>query len=201
VAAGAIDPADGLYLAVIRGRLMQRAADREPGAMLALLGDADRARAIAADCGVVIANDNGPTQVVAAGAEAAIDRAEAEAKTRGLRSIRVPVRGAFHTEAVAAAVAPYRRALAEIDVRTPATAVFSCATAEPFPPTGDAIRDALASAIVRPVRWREVLERLHDHGVRRFVEAGPGKTLSAMVRRAFDGVETERLAEAEAAHA
>ena len=201
VAAGAIDPADGLRLAVTRGRLMQRAADAQPGGMLALLGDAEPARELAEDCGAVIANDNGPTQLVAAGSERTLERLAAEAKAAGLRTIRVPVRGAFHCAAMAPAVGPYRAALGAVAVRAPAVPVFSCVTAEPFGTGPEGIRDQLAMAIVRPVRWREVLESLHGLGVRSFVETGPGKALSGMVRRAFSGVETTLLGEREAVHA
>jgi malonyl CoA-acyl carrier protein transacylase len=201
VAAGAIEPADGLRLAVIRGGLMQRAADDDPGGMLALLGDAVAAREIAAACGAVIANDNGPTQLVAAGTEPVLTQLVAEAKAAGVRTIRVPVRGAFHCAAMAPAVAPYRLALGEVEIRAPAVPVFSCVTAEPFGTAAEGIRDQLAMAIVRPVRWREVLERLHGLGVRSFVETGPGKALTGMVRRAFTDVETGLLAEREAAHA
>ncbi len=201
VAAGAIDPADGVRLAVVRGRLMQRAAERDQGAMLALLGDAAVARAVAERHGAVIANDNGPTQLVAAGPVGVLDAVVAEAKAEGLRTISLPVRGAFHSPAMAPAVAPYRSALAEVAIRAPAVPVFSGVTAEPFGTAAEGIRDQLAAALVRPVRWREILEELHRDGIRRFVETGPGKALTGMVRRAFDGVETALLSEREAAHA
>ena len=201
VAGGAIDVADGLRLAVVRGRLMQRAADKQPGGMLALLGDVGVARPLVERCGAVVANDNGPTQIVAAGPEPALDELAAEAKAGGMKTIRVAVRGAFHSAAMAPAVGPYRLALGEYEVRAPAVPVFSCATAEPFGTAPEGIRDQLSIAIVRPVRWREVLERLYGLGVRSFVEAGPGKALSGMVRRAFSGVETALLTERDAAHA
>jgi malonyl CoA-acyl carrier protein transacylase len=199
VAAAAIDPADGLRLAVTRGRVMQRAAERRPGGMLALLGDGARTREIAERCGAVVANDNGPTQIVAAGSDAALVATAAEAKASGMRAIRVAVKGAFHSAAMEPAVAPYRAALAEVEVRPPALPVFSSMTARPFAPSADAIRDQLALALVRPVRWRETLERIHRGGVRTFVETGPGKGLTRMVRRAFDDVEVAVLGELEAA--
>jgi acyl transferase domain-containing protein len=200
-AAGSILPADGLILAVTRGRLMQEAAELAPGGMMALLGDGGEARAVASSAGLVVANDNGPTQIVVAGPADALETATAEAKARGLRSIRLAVRGAFHTPAMDAVVEPFRAALAQIAVEPPRSRVFSSTTARPFEGDADAIRDQLASAMARPVRWRETLLELHRLGVRRFVEAGPGRALTGMVRRAFDGVEAAPLAEAEPAHA
>jgi malonyl CoA-acyl carrier protein transacylase len=69
-------------------------------------------------------------------------------------------------------------------------------TAEPI---GD-IRDTLAEALVRPVRWRETLTALHDLGARQFLEIGPGKVLTGLVRRTLSDVEA-LVAETEAAHA
>jgi [acyl-carrier-protein] S-malonyltransferase len=200
-AAGAIDPTDAVRLAVIRGRLMQEAAGESPGGMLALLGDATDARAAAAASGAVIANDNGPTQLVASGPLEALDATAGEAKARGVRAIRLPIRGAFHSPAMEAAVAPYRAALQRVGIEPPVAPVFSSFAAEPFAARGGEIRDQLAAALAHPVRWRETLIELHRRGVRRFVEAGPGKALTGMVRRAFDGIEASVLAAREATHA
>jgi [acyl-carrier-protein] S-malonyltransferase len=193
VAAGSIPPDGAVRLAAERGRLMAAAAGDAPGGMMALLGDAAEARAAAEVEGVVVANDNGPTQLVVAGPDEALDEVATAAKARGVRAMRLAVRGAFHSAAIASAVDPFRLALQRTEVRTPRTPVFSSSTAEPFPSEPDDIRDRLALALVRPVHWRQVLERLHDLGVRRFVEAGPGKVLTGMVRRAFDDVEATTL--------
>jgi [acyl-carrier-protein] S-malonyltransferase len=193
VAAGSIPPEGAVRLAAERGRLMASAAGDAPGGMMALLGDAAEARASADVEGVVVANDNGPTQLVVAGPDAALEDVALAAKARGVRAMRLAVRGAFHTPAIAAAVDPFRVALERTEVHPPQTPVFSSSTAEQFPADPDDIRDRLALALVRPVRWREVLETLHGLGVRRFVEAAPGKVLTGMVRRAFDDVEASRL--------
>lgn len=200
-AAGSIAVDDGLRLAVVRGRAMQDAASSDPGGMLALLGDADVARGLTERCGAVVANDNGPTQIVASGSVAALDPLAAEAKTHGLRALPVAVKGPFHSPAMQSAVAPYRAALATVEIRPPTRPVFSSVTAAPFGTEPDGIRDQLAQALVRPVRWRETLERLHRLGVRRFVEAAPGRVLTRLARRAFDDIETATLAEPEVARA
>jgi [acyl-carrier-protein] S-malonyltransferase len=202
VAAGSIPPDGAVRLAAERGRLMAAAAGDAPGGMMALLGDATEARAAADEAeGVVVANDNGPTQLVVAGPDAALDQVAHAAKERGVRAMRLAVRGAFHSTAIASAVDPFRLALERTEVRTPQTPVFSSSTAEPFPSEPDDIRDRLALALVRPVHWRQVLERLHELGVRRFIEAAPGKVLTGMVRRAFDDVEATTLESAEVVNA
>jgi malonyl CoA-acyl carrier protein transacylase len=152
-----------------------------------------KARAAAAATDVVIANDNGPTQLVVAGPDQALDAATVAAKERGVRAMRLAVRGAFHSPLVAAAVEPFRAALDEVPFTAPTVPVFASSTAAPFAGDGPAIRDRLARALVRPVRWREALVALHRLGVRTFVEVGPGKVLTGMVRRAFDDVEATTL--------
>lgn len=201
VAAGAIEPADAVRLAVTRGRLMSDAADAHPGAMLALLGDPAEAQTAARESGVEVASYNGPTQLVVAGPPEAIGAAVENAKARGLRTIKLAIGGAFHTEAVAPAVEPYREALEQVSIHTPAAPVYSSATAEPFGTRAPGIRDQLAAALVKPVRWRETVDALHDLGVRRFVEAGPGKALTRMVSRSHRDAEVSVLIAQEAAHA
>ena len=201
VAAGSIPPDGAVRLAAERGRLMAAAAGEAPGGMMALLGDAADARASADADGVVVANDNGPTQLVVAGPDDALDQVAQAAKARGVRAMRLAVRGAFHTPAIASAVDPFRVALEETEIHSPQTPVFSSSTAAPFPSEPDEIRNRLALALVRPVRWRETLETLHGLGVTRFVETGPGKVLTGMVRRAFDDVEATTLKAEEAVSA
>jgi [acyl-carrier-protein] S-malonyltransferase len=192
-AAGAIEEADALRLAAIRGRVMRDAAGEAPGGMLALLGDAAEAREAAASAGVVVANDNASTQLVVAGPLDGIEAAEREAGDRGLRAIRLAVRGAFHTPAMEAAVPPFRAALEEVAMAAPAHPVFSSITASPFASRAAQIRDQLAAALVRPVRWRETMIELHRLGVRELVETGPGKALTRMAKRAFDDVDAQVL--------
>ena len=200
-AAGAIDLPDAVRLAAARGRLMQAASEDDPGGMLALLGDASHALEAAALGGAVLANDNGPTQLVVAGRPEALAATAAEAKARGVRAMRLAVRGAFHSPEMEPAVEPFREALAGVAIELPKSPVFSSIYAAPFPDDGDGIRDQLAMALVRPVRWRETLDALHRLGVRSFTETGPGKALAGLARRAFDDVEVSVLGEPEAARA
>ena len=192
VAAGSLAAEDGLRLVALRGRLMDEAAGGA-GAMLAVIGAdaAEMAPEIAFETGTYFANHNSPTQVVLAGPEGAIDEARRIAKSRALRAIVLPVRGAFHTPLMASARAPFEAALAEVDFLPPRVPVISSVTAAPF----EDIPRQLADALTEPVRWREVLETLAELGASRFLEVGPGSVLTGLVRKTLNGVEASTVAE------
>lgn len=181
VAAGAIELEVGLRLAVLRGELMAAAAEADgEGGMLALLGGEDeQAQALALRHRVAIANDNAPGQVVLAGATPQLRELAAQARREGLRAMPLDVAGAFHSPAMASAVAPFAAALAKVEFGFPRVRVISCASAKPFID----IRSELAQAIVRPVRWRQTMQTLAGLGVREFVDFGPGQVLARLVTR------------------
>lgn len=195
-AAGALAEADGVALVAERGRLTEAAAGTG-GGMLALRASRAEAEPLARPAGLVVANDNAPDQVVLTGPGDALVAAEAEARALGVRAKRLAVAGAFHSPAMAPAVEPFRALLEEVEFTRPEVPVFSCVTAEPF---GDP-RRLLAEALVSPVRWLEVMRRLKAVGVCRFVEPGPGRVLTGLVRRSLDGVEAEAAETFEAVRA
>jgi len=198
VAAGSLDAEDGLRIAAQRGRLMQEAAEASPsGGMLALLGDDQLARDVASRHSLTVANDNAPGQLVLSGPGDVLDDAAADGKGRGLRAVRLPVKGAFHTPAMAPVVPELESVLGEVEVRPPRVQILSCITARPF----DDVRRRLAEALVSPVRWRETLLALHGSGARRYLEVGPGKVLTGLVRRTLRDAEALTLTELEVAHA
>ncbi len=180
-AAGALEPHAGLELAARRGELMAdaAAAGHDQG-MLALLGaDAAQAAELAAGNGVVVANDNAPGQLVVAGVTEQLQAVQADARAAGMRAIFLDVAGAFHTQAMAAAVEPFREALAAVEFGASAQSVISCASASPFV---DPVAE-LAAAIVRPVRWRETMAALRELGAEAFLDFGPGTVLARLVHR------------------
>jgi [acyl-carrier-protein] S-malonyltransferase len=185
VAADAIGAEDGLRLVTARGRLMQEAADETgDGGMTAVRARDDNRDAIAevaAEAGVQIANDNAPDQLVLSGAVSALDTAEALLKERGIRGKRLPVAGAFHSPLMEPAVEPFRATVEAIEIGEPRVPVYSCVTAEPF----DDIRERLVEAITRPVRWLDVMRALDARGVTEFVETGPGKVLTNLVKKSL----------------
>jgi malonyl CoA-acyl carrier protein transacylase len=189
-AAGVIGVDDALELVVLRGRLMAEAD--ATGSMIALVGaDETEAAKVAEAAELTVANDNAPGQIVLAGDRANFDRAEQIAGELGKRAIRLPVAGAFHSPSMAPAVAPFRAALDEVELREPRFTVYSCASAQPF----SDVRDELARALIRPVRWRETFAALHEAGTDRFIEVGPGKVLARLAKRIVPGTKVETPAE------
>ncbi|HYI80444.1 MAG TPA: ACP S-malonyltransferase [Thermoleophilaceae bacterium] len=179
-AAGALDELDALRIVALRGAAMDDAARQAgPGGMLALRTDATVAAEIARHSGLAIANENSPDQNVLAGPLDALARAEAICRERGLRGVRLPVSGAFHSAAMTPAAVPLREALARLPLRRPEIPVISGLTAMPFTDP----RAELVAALTRPVRWVAVLRALEWRGIERFVEAGPGRVLTKLVRR------------------
>ena len=199
VAADALTAEDGLRLVTARGRLMQQAAEEAgEGGMIAVRA---RERApverTAAAAGLAVANDNAPDQVVLSGPDAGLAEAEERLREAGVRAKRLPVAGAFHSPMMESAVDPFRALVVETPVRQPRVPVFSCVTAAPF----EDIRAQLVEAITRPVRWREVVRALSERGATRYVETGPGKVLTNLVRKSLGDVDAEAPLSMEAAGA
>jgi [acyl-carrier-protein] S-malonyltransferase len=185
-AAGVLELDDALRLVVTRGRLMAEADDS--GSMLALVGgEPADAQAVADEAGVTVANDNAPGQVVLSGNRGGLARAEDAARERGLRALPLDVAGAFHSPAMQRAVEPFRAALDGVELHDPRFTVFSCASARPFAD----VRDELAQALIRPVRWRETVLALRDAGAESFVDAGPGKVLARLMKRISPGLKAQ----------
>jgi [acyl-carrier-protein] S-malonyltransferase len=188
VAAGSLEERDGLELVALRGRLMQESGEAAgDGGMLALLGRgaADHASELAEAHGLSVANDNSPQQVVLSGAKQALPAAADAAKELGLRAVELSVSGAFHSPMMAAAVPEFERAVKEVKISPPRVEVLSAVTAAPFQDVAAQLTEALTS----PVRWRETLIAMHERGTERFVEVGPGRVLSGLVKRTLSDVE------------
>jgi [acyl-carrier-protein] S-malonyltransferase len=191
VAAGALEERDGLELVSLRGRLMQESGEKAgDGGMLALIGKgaADHAPELADNNGLSVANDNSPQQVVLSGARDALPGAAAVAEELGLRAIDLPVSGAFHSPMMRDAVPEFEKAVNDVKISEPRVKVLSAVTAAPFADTAD-IAAQLTAALTNPVRWRETLIALHERGADRFVEVGPGRVLTGLVKRTLRDVE------------
>lgn len=195
--AGALSEADGLRLAVERGRLMDEAATEAPGGMLAVGCDRAEALALAVDSGLSLANENSPKQFILSGANDRLDRAEHKARELGLRAKRLAVAGAFHSPLMQPAVARFEAAMDRIEFRQPEMLVISGVRARAFPADP---RAELSLALISPVRWVDVLRRLRADGARRYLDVGPGKVLGGLVRHTLEDVEVIS-GDAVAAHA
>ncbi len=200
--AGALAFEDALRLVRRRGELMQEAARRRPSGMVSLVGaDEETARKLCDDArdGDVLApaNFNCPGQIVIAGGKSACDRAVALAERFGCRAIPLAVAGAFHSpfmEPVAAALAPVLR---QTSFAAPRMKVIANVDAE-YHRDADSIRDSLTRQITRPVLWQRCVERLITDGVTRFVEIGPGRVLTGLMRKTNRSVPCENISTAAA---
>jgi [acyl-carrier-protein] S-malonyltransferase len=204
VAAGVIDFADAVRTVLNRGAYMQEAVPVGVGAMAAILGlDAD---AVASGCeeagnGQVCnaANINSPSQVVIAGNSEAVDRACEILKTKGAkRAIKLNVSAPFHCELMMPAQERLAADLAKLPYGSYRFQVVHNVDAGPrF--DSSAVLDALTRQVTAPVLWLQSIENLIGHGVDTFVEIGPGKVLSGLVRqinrdvRCYNVSDTESL--------
>jgi [acyl-carrier-protein] S-malonyltransferase len=190
VAAGSIEFAAAARTVRRRGQLMQQAVPAGQGAMAAILGMAPGS--VAAVCQqaakemaapVEPANMNSPEQTVISGATAAVERATVLARERGAkRAVLLQVSAPFHCSLMQSA----QDALAPILLGIP----FSCAKTPivvnvdaRLISDGDALRDALVRQVTGAVRWTESMQLLIAEGVTNFVEVGPGKVLSGLLRQ------------------
>ena len=192
-AAGALAWDDALELVVLRGRLMDESGRSSgDGSMLALLKSTPEMAAEVADAaGVWVANDNAPGQTVLAGPREGLRRAAEIARERGVRSLALDVTGAFHSPWMAAAQEPFRAALERTNVAEPSVTVFSGLTSQPFVD----VRDELARALTSPVRWRETMVALADHGAHTFVDVGPDQVLARLAVRNVESAQAIALEE------
>lgn len=186
VAAGVLDLADGVRLVRERGRLMQASA--ADGSMAAIIG-LDDARlpeleAIGRAAGVfTVANRNSPGQVVVSGERAAVQAAADAAKGLGAkRAIVLPVSVAAHSPLMRGAAEGMRSVLAAVDFRDPIAPLVANADARPLT-TGVACRAELIEHLTRGVDWVRAVESMRAAGVDTFVEVGPGKVLTNLIRR------------------
>ena len=151
-----------------------------PGVVFAALGcGADAAEAAVGDLpDVVVSHDNCPHQSIVCGAEASV--AEVVDKLRADRVLAqvLPFRSGFHSPMLAPFVEPVRAATARVPLQTPAVPVWSATTVAPYPDDPDEVRDLVIRHLLEPVRFRELALRLHDEGVRVFVQVGVGSLVN-----------------------
>ena len=195
VASGVVSLRDGMRLVRERGRLMQASGEGSPGAMAAIIGLPDERLpelvAVGAAHGTFgVANRNSPGQVVVSGVRAAVEAAAAAAKGLGAkRAVVLPVSVAAHSPLMVEAAAGMRAALAGIEFHAPAVPLLANADARPLT-TADACRTELVDHLITGVDWIAAVTAMRSAGVDRFVEVGPGRVLSGLIRRIAPEAET-----------
>lgn len=188
VAANAIAFEDAIKLVATRGRLMQEAVPQGAGAMAAILGLEDHQVAEAckkAAQGEVVdpVNFNAPGQVVIAGNASAVQRAITEAQALGAkRAVLLPVSVPSHCALMSGAAEKLGEQLSQIQIDSPdMTLIHNTDVMSHSAP--EVIRNALKEQLYKPVRWVDSIKFMHDQGVSRFLECGPGKVLIGLNKR------------------
>jgi [acyl-carrier-protein] S-malonyltransferase len=188
VAAGVISLADGVRLVRERGRLMQASGSGRDGAMAAIIGldDARLPELVAAASAhgtFGVANRNAPGQVVVSGERAAIEASAEIAKSLGARkAIVLPVSVAAHSPLMAEADEGMRAVIADVAFADPTIPLLANADARPLA-TGDACRAELIDHLTAGVDWVRAVEGMAAAGVTTFIEVGPGRVLSGLIKR------------------
>ena len=189
-AAGVFDVSTGLRLMKTRSELMAGAGG---GAMTAVMGfdRGELEQLVAANEGVVIANDNSSAQVVLSGTPEAVAAVSGQLTCK--RAIPLAVSGAFHSPFMAQAAAAFATELEAIPFADAAIPVLS--NTDPSPETsGAALKARLRNQMTTGVRWRETMERLSGEGIATAVEIGPGAVLSGLIKRSCEGISTAQIA-------
>ena len=192
VATGALGFVDAVRLVRKRGEFMQEAVPVGTGAMAALMGldlaAAEQACAEAAQGEVVnVANINSPGQIVIAGNRGAVERAvNAAAALGGRRGVLLPVSAPFHSALMKPAADRLAAELEHVAVNPPRVPVARNVDAA-LTTTADDVKPFLVRQVASPVRWTDCLYTLAREGVTAWLEVGPGRVLTGLLRRTIDG--------------
>lgn len=198
-AAGVVSFATAIYLARQRGQLMYQAGLKEPGGMAAIIGLSETSLAqICAKTNTRIANINCPGQLVISGAKDNLARAIALARERGAyKAIQLQVSGAFHTSLMQPAVDGMSEVIANVPFHKPLMPVIANTTAQPAT-TAEQLKEELLRQLCNSVQWQLSIEYMINNGVSTFIEIGPGKVLSGLIRRINKNVKTLNIGDTEA---
>ncbi len=185
-AAGAFALGDAAPLARRRGRFMQEAVPEGKGAMAAVLGmELDALEALCREVSglAVPANLNCPGQIVISGETAAVEAVVELVRERGgKRAVLLPVSGPFHSPLMEPAAERLQAVLATLPIGETAVPLVNNADAEPIR-MPEQIRDGLIRQLTAPVRWEAGVRRMQADGAVSFIEIGPGRVLSNLIRR------------------
>jgi [acyl-carrier-protein] S-malonyltransferase len=187
VSAGIVSEVDALRLARKRGELMHREALAHPGGMAAVVGmDWQAVSEVVAEAegkGVIaVANHNTADQIVITGEQGSLSYAAEQVKKRGGKSIPLKVSGAWHSQLMEGAVEEFRLFMEDIPFSAPRSKIFFNGTAAEEKTPGT-IKDIMSRQLVSPVRWYEIVQRMSQEGVTLFIEVGPKKVLTGLLKK------------------
>ncbi len=202
VAAGSLSFEDTLLLVRERGRLMKEADQTVPGGMAAVIGlqreEVEQVCEEAQELGVVVcANANSPVQNVISGDLAALNRAMELAKQRGAQRVaRLAVSIASHSPLMQQAGEQLARIIENLQLSDPSVPIIGNLSGQALT-TADEIKRELVAHLVGSVQWSRSVRQMVDQGISNFMEIGPGSTLSGLIKRISDEVETMTLSDAD----
>jgi [acyl-carrier-protein] S-malonyltransferase len=193
VYADALDFETALMIVKVRGELMQKAGEQNPGTMAAIIGlDDEKVRKICDEVkdGIVQpANFNAIGQVVISGEVEAVKMAMEIAKREGAKMVKeLVVSGAFHSPLMESAKEELKKILDEVEFRKPKIPIYFNVTAKPTFEVEE-IKDLLYHQITKPVLWTQTILNMRSDGAVKFYEIGPGKVLQGLIKRTLDDVE------------
>lgn len=193
--AGSFSEKDGFSLVCRRGELMQEAAQEHPSAMAAVLKLKDETveQLCAGFPDVYPVNYNCPGQLVVAGGTEHLEQFCELAAEAGGRAKKLAVGGGFHSPFMEQAASAYLQELLRIGVNPPRIPVYGNRTAAPYEENREIM---LAEQMKNPVLWTKTVEQMAADGVDTFVEVGPGKTLSGLVKRILPHAAVYRVEDA-----
>ena len=193
-AAGVFDFTTAVRLARERGRLMHEAGQQRPGAMAAIIGlEESKLAEVCKASDTVMANINSPGQIVISGAAENIKKAMALATTAGAgRAIPLQVSGAFHSPLMRPAVEGMTKYLDATNFKTPSIPVIGNVTALPLTKPEE-VKTELKKQLTSPVQWQRTIEYMVQQGVTVFIEIGPAKVLTGLIRRINKEVTTQNI--------
>lgn len=186
VAAEALDFEDALRLVSARAKAMQKACEKRPSTMAAIIGLEDSV--VEEVCEgvediVVPANYNCPGQLVISGTIPGVEQACEILKEKGARrALVLPVGGAFHSPLMEPARAELESAIDDVNFRAPICPVYQNVVARAVTDPLE-IKQNLKAQLTGSVRWTQSVQQMIEDGAKRFAELGPGKALSGMVKK------------------
>lgn len=185
VAAGAMSFEDGLRLVAQRAMAMQKACEKEPSTMAAILGLEDSVveEVCAGIDGVVPANYNCPGQLVISGSIAGIDAACEQLTEKGAkRALKLSVSGAFHSPFMEPARAELAEAIEKTEIKSPICPIYQNVVAAPVTDPVE-IKKNLVAQLTGAVKWTQTVNNMIANGVDSFTEVGPGAVLQGLVKK------------------
>ncbi len=185
--AGSINFDQTIRLLKQRGEAMQNALPNRDGGMTAVLGsELEEIKNILNEnknkFSCFVANDNSNGQIVMSGKIDQLELFGNELKKKNIKFINLPVTAPFHCPLMRSATETMKDIIIDTEFKDPSISIVSNVTAKPLNKSEE-IKKLLIEQIEKPVRWRESIENMIDQGIKNFVEVGPGKILSGLVKR------------------